>query len=62
MIAALGIGAPNYRRVLALSAFDQWSLRSVTRAVAHLGDAAGPPNTMVGEDSVRPPTQAVFVP
>ena len=62
MIAALGIDAPDYRRALAISAFGQWSLRSVTRAVAHLGDAAGLPNPMAGGNSVRPPTQAVLVP
>ena len=62
MIAALGIDAPDYRHALAISAFGQWSLQSVTRAVAHQGDAAGLPNPMAGENSVRPPTQAVFVP
>ena len=62
MIAALGIDAPDYPRALAISAFGQWSLRSVTRAVAHQGDAAGLPNPMAGENSVRPPTQGVLVP
>ena len=62
MIAALGIDAPDYRRALAISAFGQWSLRSVTLAVAHLGNDARLPNPMAGENSGRPPTQAVFVP
>ena len=62
MIAALGIDAPDYRRALAISAFGQWSLQSVTRAVAHQGDAADLPNPMAGENSVRPPTQGVLVP
>ena len=30
MIAALGIDAPDYPHALAISAFGQWSLRSVT--------------------------------
>ena len=32
------------------------------RAGAHQGDAAGLPNPMAGENSVRPPTQGVLVP
>ena len=62
MIAALGIDAPDYRRALAISAFGQWSLQSVTRAVAHQGAAAGRPHPMAGEHRVRPPTQGGLVP